>query len=1157
MRRTKHIYSQAIFFSGLLLFLLGMSYTAFTQINQAFVIIQFAQTPTTDTAYVAALKYNKQFALSMQIDDGTDDIYTHAFPVFMGGTVDGVTYPGLTYTDGCGNEIHFKMSSSVYSFNGTGENGPDIHLPGNGYGKISWPQMDTLYKNNWGIFNHGVNGNSAINPLFIDYSIKRNQSYIRRKLYKTTAGGVITRLFVNPDGHYEWTQPAFDLGYRGALNQNIPSPLSMHGGNVNNPSVDWTQPQNLYRVIAEDINVLDFAAALADSSTNGANFWGSMFTHSVVTQYSFPNFVSDFTTIASLYGTNGQDNIFMATDEEIIDYLIVRSLIVAHPVLNGSTMVISFTGEVPHNLRFYDLSLVVESNATISSILVSGIDSVTYSGIGTNNALINLNWDDYIVTPPQVLADSFTSIATNTNAQYDCWVAEDYVITLENGFHKDSLRQALCAVPNTVYDSGFCSCSITLNQDTTLMAGQCDTLYGPTGDYTYEWYVADTLYDTTQNIYICPDSTSLYRLIATNSLGCPAEDSILVSINFLSVDLGPDTTICANQCVNLSGPPGMANYQWIVADTVFDTVQTILVCPIDTTQYILNVTDTIGNQASDSIVINVLPSPNVNIGNDTALCLGDSLVLSAPVAPSGASYSYLWNTGDTSQTIIAQPNIADSIFIYYVDVTGDNGCASSDTINITVDSLPQCKLQADTLKLCKGISADFFAIPGNCIKYVWHYGNVIDTSSFSHLHINQVDSSYMVYLESYNESGCHVSDSTYLLVYPLPGLKVSNDTSACYGDSLTVTATGAETYLWTLNGEMVSNQSAIKVAPQVGDNKYFVEGTNQYNCITRDSIVVTVFQMPSTRINYDTNEVCLQSEITLTATGALHYLWAPGGDTNSVVTFLVEDTTTYYLTGFTNDGCTVSDSLTIKTLPIPQVSLTGLLPAYCQNDEDVTLYGTPLGGTFSGTGITGNIFSPAMAGTGNHLISYTFINGVGCAGIDSATTIVYGGGNEILLIPSDTVLISGDSVVFDAGAGFDHYYWSTGDTSRIITVHYSDFPKGTYTFIVIGVINNCTSRGTSIITFSKPNGIIENTNPAMVVYPNPNNGSFTISYVGIDSRFKLVIRNGFGQTVYLLNNIGCTDNCKKEITLHSLEKGIYFLQLSSQSGTLSTKIIVK
>ena len=162
--------------------------------------------------------------MSMQIDDGTDDIYTHAFPVFEGGTVNGVTYPGITYTDGCGNEIHFKMSSSVYSFNGTGDNGPDVHLPGNGYGKVSWPQMDTMYKNDWGILNHGVNGNSNVDPIFIDYSIKRNQSYIRRQLYETTDGGVITHLFVNPDGHYQWTQHAFELGYRGALNQNHPSP---------------------------------------------------------------------------------------------------------------------------------------------------------------------------------------------------------------------------------------------------------------------------------------------------------------------------------------------------------------------------------------------------------------------------------------------------------------------------------------------------------------------------------------------------------------------------------------------------------------------------------------------------------------------------------------------------------------------------------------------------------------------------------------------------------------------------------------------------------------------------------------------------------------------------------------------------------------------
>ncbi len=1049
-----------------------------SQINQAIVIVNFNQPPTSFYVYKAPLKYNKTFALSMQIDDGTDDIYTHAFPVFEGGTVNGVTYPGLTYTDGCGNQIHFKMSSSVYSFNGTGDNGPDVHLPGNGYGKVSWPQMDTMYKNNWGILNHGVNGNSNVDPIFIDYSIKRNQSYIRRQLYETTDGGVITHLFVNPDGHYQWTQPAFDLGYRGALNQNNPSPLSEHGGNVNDPLINWTQPQNLYRVIAEDINVPAFAQALADSSTGNKRYWGAMFTHSVVYQYSFANFVSDFTTIGNLYGTNGQDNILMATDEEILDYLIVRDTVHMNYALAGSSIIITFTGEVPHDLRYYALSLVVESNTTIQSISVSGIDSVTYNGIGSSNALINLNWDEYIVTPPEVLADSFTTIAVTSNAQYDCWVAEDYVITMENGDHKDSLRQLLCAVPNTVYDSGFCYCSISLDQDTTLAAGQCDTLYGPEGDYTYQWIVADTLYDTTQNIYVCPDTTTVYHLIATNSLGCPAEDSITVTISFLTIDLGPDTTVCSASCVDLSGPPDMASYEWIVADTLYDTVQSVTICPVDTTQVVLNVTDTIGSQASDTIMLNVYPPP-------------------------------------------------------------------------------ECVLQQDTVSVCPGIPADFFVSPATCSLYIWTYGSTVDTSQYGHLRIFDTDSSLTVYLEVLNEHGCSRYDSAFLEVYPAPDIVLSNDTTVCFGDSVTLSASGATSYLWRLNGDSVSNQPVVTVMPPVGDNDYVVFVTSELGCTYTDTVSVTVLPAPDVTIIYDTNVVCANSNILLIASGADHYQWQPGGDTTESYSTVIEDTTTYYLTGTNEYGCRATDSLTVYTLPSPEVSFTGLLPAYCQNDPDVILTGIPEEGTFAGAGITGNVFSPSVAGVGQHLILFTYTNHAGCMGIDSMRTTVYGGGDDISLIPADTVIYEGDSVVLDAGPGFDKYYWSTGDTTQKIIIYFNDYPKGTYTFIVIGVINSCTSRGVSIITFADPNGLFEESLPAMVIYPNPNKGRFSISYAGGSNKINLAVKNINGQSVYLKNNISCNSDCVFEIDLPHLLPGIYFVQLSTEKGVITKRIVIK
>ncbi len=86
---------------------------------------------------------------------------------------------------------------------------------------------------------------------------------------------------------------------------------------------------------------------------------------------------------------------------------------------------------------------------------------------------------------------------------------------------------------------------------------------------------------------------------------------------------------------------------------------------------------------SDSIFLSVFSLPVVDLGNDTTLCYGDSLILDAGYS----NISYLWNTGDTTQTIA----VTDS-GSYFVFVTDPNGCQNySDTINVSFE-------------VCEGIS---------------------------------------------------------------------------------------------------------------------------------------------------------------------------------------------------------------------------------------------------------------------------------------------------------------------------------------------------------------------------------------------------------------------------------------------------------------------
>ncbi|HNP17682.1 MAG TPA: hypothetical protein PKL31_04535, partial [Fulvivirga sp.] len=70
-------------------------------------------------------------------------------------------------------------------------------------------------------------------------------------------------------------------------------------------------------------------------------------------------------------------------------------------------------------------------------------------------------------------------------------------------------------------------------------------------------------------------------------------------------------------------------------------------------------------------------------------------------------------------------------------------------------------------------------------------------------------------------------------------------------------------------------------------------------------------------------------------------------------------------------GCILVFSLLTSIISVAQCGFTGLNPNYCTTDSPVTLSENESGGTFSGSGITGNTFDPAAAGPGTHTISYT------------------------------------------------------------------------------------------------------------------------------------------------------------------------------------------
>ena len=145
----------------------------------------------------------------------------------------------------------------------------------------------------------------------------------------------------------------------------------------------------------------------------------------------------------------------------------------------------------------------------------------------------------------------------------------------------------------------------------------------------------------------------------------------------------------------------------IITLTIQTTYNPVIYPQTDTTYFVTGV-DTNGCANIDSVQITIDALPTITTSNDTSLCIGDSISISA-----GGGVSYLWLTTDSlDQTTINNPSIwPTNSTIYQVLVTGSNNCSDTGSISITVNSLPNIDAGVN-MDVCLGDTAQLNASGG-------------------------------------------------------------------------------------------------------------------------------------------------------------------------------------------------------------------------------------------------------------------------------------------------------------------------------------------------------------------------------------------------------------------------------------------------------------
>ncbi len=257
---------------------------------------------------------------------------------------------------------------------------------------------------------------------------------------------------------------------------------------------------------------------------------------------------------------------------------------------------------------------------------------------------------------------------------------------------------------------------------------------------------------------------------------------------------------------------------------------------------------------------------------------------------------------------------------------------------------PNAFFNSNTQTICEGGSVNFTDMSsGSPTSWDWDFGDGNNSTQQNPTHSYIAPGTYTVVLT--------VSDGT------------SNDT---YTATNYITVNAASSFAQSLD---LCPGNTI----QVGTSTYNSAGTYTdvlTNAVGCDSTVTTTITMLSTSTSSQNLTICDGQSVTV---GTSTYTAA--GTYTDVVQNAV--------------GCdsTITTNLTVNQLPT--VAIDPAVPdTVCSDFDMIALSGTPSGGTFSGTGVTGNSFSPGTAGAGSHAITYSFTDGNGCSNTDVLNIIV-------------------------------------------------------------------------------------------------------------------------------------------------------------------------
>ena len=547
----------------------------------------------------------------------------------------------------------------------------------------------------------------------------------------------------------------------------------------------------------------------------------------------------------------------------------------------------------------------------------------------------------------------------------------------------------------------------------------------PAGYDNYEFFNGTTSLQNGPSDFLfgtIPINNSI-TVVATDN-GCPslASNAIVTQVNPIpQVSLAssdPNDSICDGDDIIFTALPiGLADYEFFegvasVQTGISNVYQTNSLANGTAVSVVATSADGCISAPSNVITTVVSPYPSVSISSsdpDNEICEGESITFTA--SPSGMdSYEFfdgsttVQNTGSESWTttgLVAGNSIT-------VEAT-DLGCTSapSSAITINIIAAPQVNPGPDVDVCIDGgnVTLAGFTPAGG----TWSGTGITNpTGVFS-----PVTAGVGAHVLSYaaSNANCTTTETINAVVHDLPTIDAGTYPPVCLGESVNLSASGADTYSWDPPTDLNNASIANPVSTPAATISYTVTGTDVNGCVNAAQTTLTVEPVPTAE--FSATDVCIEDTTffvnTSQPSAGVTYLWSFGDgqsstDQNPEVVY--QDVGDYDVTlSVTWGNCSDATTSTVTVNPRPSSSFRAT-PEYTTaiepliEFEDLSLNAVSWSWNFGDFTPFSEEQNPThiYGDTGVHIITLTTMNVFGCT--DSISDSIYVAPQTTLYVPS-------------------------------------------------------------------------------------------------------------------------------------------------------------